>query len=345
MKISIIIPIYKAEHCIKRCLQSVINQTFTDYEIVLVDDASPDNSLQIAEQFLLDKNIEHQSIIHKTNKKQSETRNTGIKASRGTYLMFIDNDDELAHNRVLGEFYEAIERENVDFVSANNNVVCNAIIQKDTYTKGIDTNKKLSHFDVLEGLLNTEIAVSPWNKLLKKEFIIQNNLYFPKGMTIEDRLWSFNLCRKAKSCYCLASYNYNYHYSSNSESVHANFNQQYIDDLYFSIKKILQIIEKDNNCSAKNANAYAYFIVKKTSIDILAIPFIMNDKTLWGQHYKKLREIYNKSILNTYEKRFILPTELAYFVFMERIKPRSLLRGKYYLKLVTIVNGLNFMGI
>lgn len=341
MKISIIIPIYKAKHCIKRCLQSVVNQDFTDYEIVLVDDASPDDSLQIAEQFLQKKNVTYQSIIHKTNRKQSEARNTGIKNAEGKYLMFIDNDDELTHNKVLSEFHEAIERENVDFVSANNNVVHNTTIQKDNYIKGVTKNKKLTHFAVLKGLLYTEIAVSPWNKLFKKDFIIQNDLYFPKGMTIEDRLWSFNMCSKATSCYCLSSYNYNYYYSSNSESVHANFNQQYINDLYFSITEILKIIEKDKKCIAKNAKAYAYFIIK-ISIDILAIPFIMKDKALWKKHYKKLREIYDKSSLNTYEKRFLVPSSLAYFLFTERIKPYSFLGSKYYLRFVDLINRYNW---
>lgn len=344
MQVSIIIPIFKAKHYIKRCLQSIVKQTFSDYEVVLIDDASPDNSLSIAEQFLQQNNIEFQSAIHQTNQKQSTARNTGIKMAKGKYLMFMDNDDELAHNDVLKQFYEAIEREDVDFVSANFNVAkSEADIHKETYTKGIKHNKKLANSAVLEALLYTEIAVSPWNKLLKKDFIIQNSLYFPKDMRIEDRLWGFNMCSKATSCYCLSNYNYNYYYNGNPDSVHANFDQGYIDDLYFSITEILQAIENKKEFLEKRANAYACFIIK-TSIDILAIPFIMQNKPLWKKHYQKLRKIYSNSALNIYEKRFTLPAFLAYFVFTESIKPYQFTAAKLYLRTINLINAYNWKG-
>ena len=113
-KISIVIPVYNAERYLKRCIDSIWNQTYTDWEILAIDDGSSDNSLEILEEckkYIRDKI----TIISQENRGVARTRNRGIEVSRGDYLMFIDNDDYIDRD-YLESYIDVIEREDCDCV-------------------------------------------------------------------------------------------------------------------------------------------------------------------------------------------------------------------------------------
>ena len=97
MKVSIIIPVYNVSLYIERCIKSVMSQTYQDIECILVNDATPDDSIAIAERLIADYNgtIQFRILNHEHNKGQSTARNTGIDASTGDYLYFLDSDDEI----------------------------------------------------------------------------------------------------------------------------------------------------------------------------------------------------------------------------------------------------------
>ena len=95
MKLSIIIPVYRTQDTLARCIQSILVQSFTDYEIILVDDESPDACPNICDDYAVkDKRIK---VIHKPNGGLSDARNTGIKQAKGEYITFIDSDSKTAH--------------------------------------------------------------------------------------------------------------------------------------------------------------------------------------------------------------------------------------------------------
>jgi glycosyltransferase involved in cell wall biosynthesis len=96
---SIIIPVYKVEKYLDECVQSVLSQSFTDYECILVDDGSPDNCPQICDEYA--KKYEQIKIIHKENGGLSDARNVGILQASGEYIVFLDSDDYLADNNTL----------------------------------------------------------------------------------------------------------------------------------------------------------------------------------------------------------------------------------------------------
>lgn len=96
MKLSVIIPVYRVENTLRRCVESILRQEYTDYEIILVDDGSPDNSGKICDTFA--ENNHNISVIHKENGGLSDARNVGISAAKGEYITFVDSDDCIREN-------------------------------------------------------------------------------------------------------------------------------------------------------------------------------------------------------------------------------------------------------
>lgn len=165
-KVSIIIPMYNVEKYIGRCLQSVVGQSFYDIEIICVDDCSPDNSLQIAEQYAKqDKRIK--IIKNPQNVKLGKTREAGFFASNGEYVAFVDADDTISFDYIQKLYGKAKEMD-AEVVKAN-------VIQ--IYNNGtreiLDTNKKLNY------ALNNKLPLilygqsAPWSFLIKREFILK----------------------------------------------------------------------------------------------------------------------------------------------------------------------------
>lgn len=110
-KISIVVPIYNAEKYLERCIQSILVQTYSDFEVLLINDGSKDNSIKICQQY--EKKDNRIKVIDKKNEGVSQTRNQGIKIARGKYIQFIDSDDFIEPN-MLEEMLEKAEKEEVD---------------------------------------------------------------------------------------------------------------------------------------------------------------------------------------------------------------------------------------
>ena len=166
--ISIIVPIYRVEKYLNRCIDSILSQSYRNLEIILVDDGSPDNCSIICEEYAKkDKRIK---VIHKKNGGLSEARNYGIEASTGDYIMFVDSDDYISKDMCKTLLINALEN-NADIV------VCNF---KEVYTDKVEKINKqcikgnlevISNIEVLyKYLLKTTIdMVVVWNKLYKRK--------------------------------------------------------------------------------------------------------------------------------------------------------------------------------
>ena len=121
--ISIVVPVYKVEKYLNRCVDSILNQTYTDFECILVDDGSPDKCGQICDEYAeLDKRIR---VIHKENGGLSDARNVGIDAAKGEYILFVDSDDWI-HPQLIELTLKIIIKEKADVVSYDYKKVNNA---------------------------------------------------------------------------------------------------------------------------------------------------------------------------------------------------------------------------
>lgn len=212
VKISIIIPIYNSEKYLKSCLDSVINQSYKDIEIVLINDGSKDGSLNICEEYK--RNDKRIKIINNTNHGVSYTRNCGIKVSKGEYITFIDSDDIIDKDYIR------------DLVSSSDGVdlvMCgfNEIVDND---KGYFLEKiVLSNKNILTGNLKKDYKylikyfMPSWAKLFKLSIINKYNIKFPENLLIsEDQVFNRNYIKYVKKYKFIDKCLYNYYKRENN---------------------------------------------------------------------------------------------------------------------------------
>ncbi len=187
--ITIIVPIYKVENYLDKCVYSIIQQTYTNLEIILVDDGSPDNCGNICENYR--KKDLRIKVIHKENGGLSDARNVGINSATGEYIAFIDSDDYIAIN-YIEELYKAIKKYNVQIALCSYILISesgeNIRIEKVTTEEKCINNKQLLN-EVMTPYGEKYVVV--WNKLYKKSLF--NSLRFPKGKLYEDEYINFKL--------------------------------------------------------------------------------------------------------------------------------------------------------
>lgn len=219
--ITIIVPIYNVERFLDDCVESIINQSYRNIEIILVDDGSPDQCPQLCDEWTLkDSRIR---VIHKKNGGLSSARNAGIKEASGDYLYFLDSDDRFYSSESLELLCNLLKiHPGVDMVQGNFYVEEN---HSQTFNKGTFpafTNKKSW---IQSKLATMSIPESACNKLIKRSLIINNNLYFREGWIQEDTLWSYQIHSYIESiAFCVEP---TYFYAFNSNSImHSSGNEK-----------------------------------------------------------------------------------------------------------------------
>lgn len=183
--ISIIIPIYNVEKYLQRCLNSVLEQKYQDWEAILVDDGSKDDSGKIADEYAL--RYANIRVIHQNNAGLSVARNEGLNQSTGKYVMFLDSDDYLIEDR-LNEIVQEIE-DGLDVLYYDINRIYNG--NSTRFSKLNVANCGISSgLSYLEAELNSgKFLAMAQCALYRREFLINNNLYFKKGIYHEDEHW------------------------------------------------------------------------------------------------------------------------------------------------------------
>lgn len=213
MFLSIIIPVFKVEQYIDNCIRSVIVQQNVNFEVILVDDCSPDDSARIACDLLSIANIDYQYIRHEVNKGLSAARNSGIRVAKGEYVYFLDSDDELIGENALSLLVAAAKKSKADCVVGNyvyDYGNGHHVPAKYRYEYHFDTSESISAFSA------TKVPVTAWNKLMKKSFIIENSLYFCEGVVNEDQLWGFVMALHRSSVFMTGESTYLYKVRSGS---------------------------------------------------------------------------------------------------------------------------------
>ena len=250
-KISIIIPVYKAENYIHKCMDSLLKQTFTDYEIILIDDGSPDNSGKICDEYSkIDKRIR---TIHKINGGVSSARQCGIDNATGEYTIHVDPDDWVKPT-MLEELYQKAIEEDADMV------ICDFIKyytdKKQIYVK--QQPSSLNHQIVLQELFK-HLQGSLWNKLIRKACYEKFNIKFPTSFNLYEDLYVCTCLLKhpLKISYIPKAYYY-YHISANSNSMVKRTDRKTLaEDLLF-YNTMSQVLEEfpDINKLYKSYTAY-----------------------------------------------------------------------------------------
>lgn len=178
--VSVIVPVYKVEQYLHRCLDSILSQSYKNIEVILVDDGTPypERSGRICDEYA--KKDARIKVIHQQNGGLSAARNTGLDIAKGQYIYFVDSDDWI-HKDLVSDNVRMLSDNDADMVCFN-------------YATYEVTHELVSHFEIYDGLsdginlrkklLDSEITVSVWSKFFKKT--IWNELRFPVGMNFED---------------------------------------------------------------------------------------------------------------------------------------------------------------
>lgn len=188
MKFSIVVPVYNVEKFFEECINSILCQSFRDFEIILVDDGSIDSSCLLCENRLQsDCKIK---VIHKKNGGLSDARNIGMKAATGEYLVFLDSDDYWSNDKVLEQINERLSDTRIDVLCVNYCKDVDGIISEPYYSVG----RSMSEQDDISFIIEHDLwSACACNKIVKTELVQYNNLFFIKGINAEDMDWCARL--------------------------------------------------------------------------------------------------------------------------------------------------------
>lgn len=191
--VSVIIPCYNVEKYLRQCLDSVINQTLKDIEIICVDDESSDGTLEILKEY--QKKDNRLKVITQKNAGAGAARNNGLKAAKGQYLSFLDSDDFFEQN-MLQEAYDSAEQNQADFVVFNSDQYH---MDKKSFVMtpwvlhmaDIPPYMPFAYRQLTDNVFKVFVGWA-WDKLYRREFVLQNKLYFQEQRTTNDMLFVFS---------------------------------------------------------------------------------------------------------------------------------------------------------
>ncbi len=308
--ISVIIPTYNNEKYISRCIDSIINQTYQNIEIIIINDGSNDNTENIINSYA--QKDERIIPINKENTGVSNTRNIGIMNANGKYITFIDSDDWIEKN-FIEEMYKSIVRENVEIVRCNyflhkNNKKIERKIKNLEYKKyenDLEIDKVKKEFLISnEGNENYVMLLMIKND--KKKILFDENLIY-----MEDVIYYFDLLTNKKSIYFLNEELYNYYSNEQSVTHSSEKNFQLINE---TIKVRETLFHKLDNININNSRKLKEIFnskclkilsvrlgrVVKTGIEFKEYKYLI-EKNI-KKHLKDITEIYNLKQLNIVEK-------------------------------------------
>lgn len=252
--ISVICPVYKVEDYIARCVKSALHQTYKNLEIILVDDCGADNSIEIATKVLSESDVNYRIEYHEKNSGLSAARNTGLKVAHGEYVYFLDSDDWIASD-TIEEMYDAAMKYDAECVVAGyddcEDVSGMVIASPYVYRQEqFFANRQA----VVDAYCGKSIPVTAWNKLIKRDFLLKNNLFFTEGIYHEDSLWTFQLFARLKNCVLIPKQTYKYSINPNSimNFIDEAKMQKRVESSLVVLKRSREWIEDETDAVIKN---------------------------------------------------------------------------------------------
>ena len=262
-KVSIIIPVYNVEKYVKEAVESAMNQTYKNIEIILVDDGSTDNSGKICDE--IEKEDKRIKVIHTKNGGLSAARNVGLETATGDYIMFLDSDDFLELDAVE-HMYNAIEEKNADYIIGN---YINATEDGEKWEKPVFSYEEFREFRLsIEDSFNSFFIMnsSVCNKIFRKTFIEELNLKFEEGLPAEDAIFTTYCFIKSQRVFYIPKLVFNYRQRKGG-SISTSCSTEYFE----GINKAYRIIY-ENFRDNERLEYYRYFYGK--SMNYIIYKFI-----------------------------------------------------------------------
>lgn len=284
-KISIIVPVYNVEKYIKKCIDSILAQTYKNYELLLINDGSTDNSGNICEEYRLKDN--RITIINKENGGQADARNYGMEVAKGKYIIFIDADDYIDDNMLELLINPFLKYEDISFTSCGYyNVFLNDVLTN--RNSGIEKilDKKQCEISLSR---NKEICFMLWNKLFRRDIL--NNIRFIKGQLHEEIHFMREVCKVMNKCYYIDMPLY-YYIRERDGNTESEFREQRLIAL-----KEFDLFEKDMVIE-NNIDAAQSFSIMQMEFIISFYDKNKKNKQCKNQLKNKYNLLYKKNVNN-----------------------------------------------
>ncbi len=275
-KLSIIVPVYNMEKYIERCLNSLINQSLVDFEVIIVNDGSTDKSKEIIMKYI-EKYPYKFKYYEKENGGLSSSRNYGFKFASGKYIAFLDSDDYVEKN-MYEEMINLALKEDLDLVE------CDYIWEYPDGKKRYDKRRK---YTCIEDMIKRPRVVA-WNRLIKRKIIEKNNIRFPNGKIYEDLEFYFKLLPHLNRISYIPKYFV--HYTQREDSISNNQNKKVSD--IFDILNNIDEYYKENGIYDKYKKHLKYMRIRILLGSSMKRILKIGDKSLrWKLIKKTLRNL------------------------------------------------------
>lgn len=305
-KISVIIPIYNVEKYLRQCLESVVNQTYRNLEIILIDDGSPDNCGVICDEYASrDCRI---TVIHKKNEGVSVARNDGIEVASGEWILFVDPDDWLELDCCLQILSIAVQVQcDVVYFQIDENSKTGSLIRRYPYIGSFELNKddlRKVQLDALAGY-NRSFgfdSTGPWGKLYHRDFLLNYRCRFPIGIRKrQDVIFNF---------YCLDDMDHayfcdyvGYHYRYNAESICHKYNPEILSIVLSFLYKAEEFV-KERHAGESDYERMLGVQTFRVIGDLDEVLFFHPEHPITFKEYKKYMQLYyDESLVKMYMKK------------------------------------------
>ena len=270
--ISVIIPVYKVEAFVERCVRNLMEQTLQDVEFIFVDDASPDGSMEIVRRVTAEYDRNVRILVHPENKGLPAARNTGLAEARGKFIFHCDSDD-WPEKDMLEKMYDAAIRNDADFV------YCDFWLDFGTGRRYMSTPDYSTPEEMVkDGFLVGNMKYNVWNKLISRE--LYNGVQFPAGHGMGEDMTIIPLATRARKVARVPEALYHY-IKINANAFSAKLTQQHLDNIRFNVDRTLAALE-----SWETTDKEKYLALFKLNIKL---PFLFSDDKaqykLWQEWY------------------------------------------------------------
>lgn len=327
--ISVIVPVYNVEKYLERCLESIVKQNYNNYEVIIINDGSTDNSQNIIETYALKYTMIN--AYSRENKGLLYTRVDGVNKAKGKYIMFVDSDDWLENN-ALRVFANEIDKYDYDIIRANYNIFLGEKIQKVNDLKQDVISKEQLNQKLYKKLMTTDSFNNVWRQVIKKEIIDIDSIDTTICMG-EDIIFNLACYKNVNNMKILNDNVYNYRINSSSinQTISTKRLTNNIEDLFKVYKKLTQemiLLKNKENIKL----AYIRYL-KKANYALLRLVCNCNDNELIS---KKIDEVFEKDITKEARKiiRIINILKLKEFIFIFLILKEN---KKIYSKLLILL--------
>lgn len=315
--ISVIIPAYNAEKFIEKTIKSVIAQTYSNFEVIIVDDGSTDNTKQICKK--LSEQDERIKLFEKKNGGVSKARNYGIEKANGEYIMFLDADDTY-ESTMLEKMYTKMTEENVDIVRANYYIktVDKNISNKDRFQERKYQKEEIKK-DLIPLMLEEKIRCYVWLLMIKKHFVVEFN---HELHIFEDANFYLNMFSIVDSVYMLNEPLYCYNKQNESSLTKKNISKN-IDNMLLANQIMKTTLKKHHIKTDENVKRLDTRIL----IDIVNYIYVIQYQENFKSAIKKYKEISQNETFEKMKQNYIN----NYASKKEKIFTEAILKRKYLL--------------